>query len=248
MYRHIDHLLKKSRQRKRRQWRRQQNQIKFRIAQDKTQSLGYLYPEIAAEWHTTRNGELTPFDLLPSSEMRVWWLCSSGHEWFTHPGVRIRGHGCPYCAGTLPTIENCLAVVNPDLAKQWDYEKNGDLTPYDVLASSGKKVWWICSEKNHEFPATIDNRNSKKSGCPYCSGRKVCMDNCLATVHPDLAMEWDDEINGDLTPYDVTPGQRIKVGWKCRVKRHTWKATINSRTSKKSGCPYCVGKLKWYGE
>ena len=35
-----------------------------------------------------------------------------------------------------------LAEARPDLAKEWNYEKNGDLKPEDVSCGSGKKVWW----------------------------------------------------------------------------------------------------------
>lgn len=36
-----------------------------------------------------------------------------------------------------------LADERPDLAKEWNYEKNGDLKPEDVSYGSNKKVWWI---------------------------------------------------------------------------------------------------------
>ena len=35
-----------------------------------------------------------------------------------------------------------LAEARPDLAKEWNYEKNGDLKPKDVSCGSNKKVWW----------------------------------------------------------------------------------------------------------
>lgn len=36
-----------------------------------------------------------------------------------------------------------LAEARPDLAKEWNYEKNGDLRPEDVSCGSNKKIWWI---------------------------------------------------------------------------------------------------------
>lgn len=33
---------------------------------------------------------------------------------------------------TKTTFETCLATLHPDLANEWDYEKNGSLTPYNV--------------------------------------------------------------------------------------------------------------------
>ena len=41
--------------------------------------LATLYPELAAEWHPTKNGALTPEQVLAGSEKRVWWQCGRGH-------------------------------------------------------------------------------------------------------------------------------------------------------------------------
>ena len=65
---------------------------------------------------------------------------------------------------------NDLETQNPRLAKEWDYEKNGDLRPSMVLPRSMKKVWWVC-DKGHHFEATIDNR-MVGSGCPICAKEK----------------------------------------------------------------------------
>ena len=56
-------------------------------------------PELAAEWHPTKNGALTPSDVTPGSGKKVWWICQNGHEWETYIYNRKKGHGCPYCAG-----------------------------------------------------------------------------------------------------------------------------------------------------
>tara|TARA_B110000858_G_scaffold198379_2_gene264426 strand:- start:10374 stop:10499 length:126 start_codon:yes stop_codon:yes gene_type:complete len=37
-------------------------------------------------------------------------------------------------------LSNCLANVNSTLTKEWHPTKNGELTPFDVTAGSGKKV------------------------------------------------------------------------------------------------------------
>ena len=63
-----------------------------------------------------------------------------------------------------------LATLNPQLANEWDYEKNGELKPEDFTCGSDKKVWWKC-EKGHEWQATINNRNNG-TGCPICYKEK----------------------------------------------------------------------------
>ncbi len=103
---------------------------------------------------------------------KVWWKCSKGHEWKAVIGSRSKGAGCPMCAGQK-AIEgvNDLATLNPKLAKEWDYEKNGNLFPSQFKPNSGKKVWWKCN-KGHEWQTTISHR-SLGNGCPVCAGKKV---------------------------------------------------------------------------
>ena len=38
-------------------------------------------PELANEWHPTKNGTLTPADVTSASRKNVWWLGKCGHEW-----------------------------------------------------------------------------------------------------------------------------------------------------------------------
>jgi hypothetical protein len=125
--------------------------------------------------------------------------------------------------------------MSPGVAKEWHPTENGTLTPKDVTPNSHQKVWWIC-EEGHAWQASISNRN-KGAGCPYCSGQKVCDDNCLETVNTALAKEWHPTENGTLTPKDVTPNSHQKVWWFCN-KGHEWKARIAHRSSG-SGCPHC---------
>jgi len=48
-----------------------------------TNSLATQYPELATEWHPTKNGNLTPSDVVAGSHKKVWWKCAKGpdHEW-----------------------------------------------------------------------------------------------------------------------------------------------------------------------
>ncbi|MDP6459152.1 MAG: zinc-ribbon domain-containing protein [Candidatus Bathyarchaeota archaeon] len=38
------------------------------------------YPELSKEWHSTRNGDLTPERVTPKRGKKVWWKCSRDHE------------------------------------------------------------------------------------------------------------------------------------------------------------------------
>ncbi len=204
---------------------------------EKESSILFSNPEIAQEWDYAMNGNMKPENYTANSARKVWWKCAKGHQWQAAISNRNKGHGCPYCAGLYVIKgENDLQTVNPLLAKEWNYEKNGNLKPEDFTASSGKKVWWKCS-KGHEWETTISNRH-RGTGCPYCSGNKVLTGyNDLQTLNPVLASEWNYEKNHDLTPADVMPNSGKKVWWKCS-KGHEWQAIIQGR-NKGRGCPIC---------
>lgn len=128
-------------------------------------------PTLATEWNYEKNDGLTPADVMPNSNKKVWWKCSNGHEWRATIYSRNNGNGCSYCAGkNVLKGYNDLQTVAPTLAKEWNYEKNGELTPSDVLPSSNTRVWWKC-RNGHEWQAIINNRK-KGSGCPVCSSER----------------------------------------------------------------------------
>ena len=137
-----------------------------------TNSLVTLYPELAKEWHPTKNGKLTPKNIVSQSHKRIWWKCNeaSDHVWQATPNKRAgSGRGCPMCAGKIAVKSNCLATLNPDVSKEWHPTKNGDLTPYDFTLGSKKRVWWKCPTKGHEWQAAIHSRAAgDETGCARC--------------------------------------------------------------------------------
>lgn len=133
-------------------------------------NLQNLKPEIAKEWHPTKNKNLTPETVTPFSHKRVWWKCSKGHEWQAQVSNRVNARGCPFCSGKRPSKEYNLKALHPNFALEWNERRNGSLTPEEVTPGSGKKVWWQCS-KGHEWIAAIYSRVAGND-CPYCAGRK----------------------------------------------------------------------------
>ena len=147
-------------------------------------SLSYCYPEVAAEWHPTRNGGLTPDRVNKKARLKAWWLGKCGHEWqmtvsartrdpaIRKVGKRIKGQGCPYCAGKKILIGfNDLQSQYPEIATEWHPTKNGDLKPIDVMPGSKKKVWWL-GKCGHEWQAVISARCKSRQGCPLCFQQK----------------------------------------------------------------------------
>ena len=48
---------------------------------DTSNQLKRLFPELAAQWHPTRNPGISPYEFSACSDAVVWWRDASGHEW-----------------------------------------------------------------------------------------------------------------------------------------------------------------------
>jgi very-short-patch-repair endonuclease len=209
----------------------------------KSNSLATLNPELAKEWHPTKNGKLTPYAFTNGSSKKVWWKCDKGddHEWESKISNRtINNNGCSVCSGRTAVKSNCLGTLNSELAKEWHPIKNDKLTPFDVVVSSNKKVWWKCDKgDDHEWEATVNSRNGG-NGCPVCSNYKIVKANCLATFNPGFLKEWHPTKNKYITPFDIGINYTKKVWWKCdKDETHVWEATVLKRKNNR-GCPFCT--------
>ena len=133
-----------------------------------------LFPLIAEQWNSERNGRLTPVDVTAFSNKKVWWKCENGHEWQAIIASRTSNRcQCPYCTGKkVLKGYNDLETLNPRVASEWHPIRNGVLTPDMVSCGSHKKVWWKCCE-GHEWCAVVYSRTgTRQTGCPECAGKK----------------------------------------------------------------------------
>jgi len=199
--------------------------------------LGTVNPSLAREWDYPKNYPLEPKDVFPKSARRVAWICANNHSYSAIISSRSNGTGCPYCGGwSILSGWNDLATVRPALAAEWDFAKNGSMTPDSVGVADLKAAHWICPQ-GHSYEQIIAYR--AQAGCPQCSGRKVIVGiNDLATINPALAKEWDFEKNGELTPMSVSAGSGKKVFWICDQK-HSYDSVIVARM-RGNGCPACA--------
>ena len=127
-----------------------------------------LYPDLLKEWDYTRN-TVDPNKCAPKSNKKYNWICSKGHSYESSIYHRTIGRGCPICSNKriLPGV-NDLATTNPELAEEWNYDKNNGILPSTVSYGSKKRVWWKCKNCGYEWQASIDNR-SRGNGCPQCA-------------------------------------------------------------------------------
>ena len=181
-------------------------------------------PELAKEWHPMKNGDLTPYDVTRGMTKKVWWFLpyddpdTGKHfdfEWQANINNRAsKGSGCPFLMGRVWTGYNDLSSCNPEVAEDWNYEKNG-MDSSEISRNDNRKFWWKCKKCGYEWRASVNNRNSNNRGCPNCSkekqrisyrNSKIDSNGSLADVNPELAKEWHPTKNGELTPYNVTSG------------------------------------------
>jgi hypothetical protein len=140
----------------------------------KTNNLKYFSPQIAKEWHPSKNRNLKPSMFKNGSNKKVWWKCPKGddHEWEAIISNRtLHNHNCPVCSGLKIVSSNSLSTLNPSLASEWHFKKNYPITPNDVGIGTTSLYWWVCKkDSNHIWKTSIYNRNRKNgNGCPFCT-------------------------------------------------------------------------------
>ena len=232
------------------------------VARDKTEileyktlrledSLMYLFPDIAKEWHPSKNGKLTPDLFIPGSSETVWWRCPQcGNEWQSSIVNRTKGHGCDVCAmpKRLSTRKDHILSKRGSIDKEWclldwDYEAN-EYGPEHYTNGSGEIVNWKCRTCGYKWKASIcDRTRDYRSGCPLCSGKVIVSGvNDLPTILPELMQDWDYDNNNGVDPTKVGRGSRLSVSWKCRKCGYIWNAQIYNRANGK-GCPCCASRV-----
>lgn len=130
----------------------------------------------------------------------------------------------------------------PDHLKQeWDYSSNSHLDINKLSSGSAKEAIWVC-EKGHQYPMPIYKRTQGR-GCHYCSNTKILAGyNDLATTHPDLAEQFDLNLNQGKTPQEVFYGTKEAFFWKTSCN-HTWKINPARRAAAKNSCPTCFKNI-----
>lgn len=125
--------------------------------------------------------------------------------------------------------ENSLAVKYPEIASEWDYEKNGTLTPDMFSSGADDVVYWKCP-RGHHYRAQILSR-THGSGCQRCAGlKKKTTEEFrgeMSVVNPSI------EVLGEYT------GNKDGILCRCKICEHEWSPTPNC-VLRGSGCPNCA--------
>lgn len=95
----------------------------------------HTHPEIAKEWHPTKNGELKPENISKGCHTKVWFICDQKHEYKAsvyHRTSPTNKRGCPIC-------------VNKTEKKLYEMLNN----IYDV--QQGAKFEWCRNPENNYY-------------------------------------------------------------------------------------------------
>ena len=141
--------------------------------------------------------------------------------------------------------DNSLAAQFPEIAAEWDYEKNDGINPKMFTPGSNRCVFWKCSNCGHGWKAGINNRTGG-TGCPKCSRKAGSTKK--ASNSPDRLLK----NNALIKEYDFTKNNydldTLKIGshkiawWKCSNCGCEWQADIRVRARGGHKCPNCKAK------
>ena len=232
-------------------------------------SIVSTHPDIAKYWHPTKNGDLKPEQFTKGSHILVWWLCpvkdecKCPHEYETIIYNRIN-QGCPYCSSKKICYHKSLASLHPEIAMQWHPNKNyredaiegeyfpgNQKSPSEISTGSSDAYWWLCTKANckenceHPWYTRVSVRTLENCGCPFCSGRQVCVHNSIVHTDPHIAKLFHPTKN-NFSVETLSPKSNVKPWWLCPKKcnygcLHEWQTSVYHLTTD-TACPCCSGQ------
>ncbi len=122
-----------------------------------------LSPEIASQWHPTKNGTLSRATVSPTSKRNV--VCGHEFQAVVRERDKYQRYRCPICK----TVLDSLAFQYPELADEWAPENS--FTPWHIRPMSTRipePPTWVCrNNPEHRWQAMPASR-IHGSGCPQC--------------------------------------------------------------------------------
>ncbi len=140
----------------------------------------------------------------------------------------------PFC-GMVRKNTVSLRDAQPDIAAEWLYAKNAGWGPDQISRGSKVRAWWECGICHRAYKATITDRTSSGTACPYCASHKVCSDNALAVFHPEIAKEWHPTRNKKFKLEEIMRTSAKRAWWLCSKCNREWNCVVASRTKLDTG-------------
>jgi RNase P subunit RPR2 len=201
------------------------------------------HPEFETYYDTEKNER--PFNTYSNmSNENAWWKCEKGHS-FEQSIMNYSRQGrfeCPVCTNKiLVKGENDLESQYPDLASEFDIEKNGT-TPDMILSShTNAEIWWKCNE-GHEFQRSVWYRVNQVNDCPVCNRSFIIKGvNDFQTAYPDVVKIWDYQKNG-RGPDTISDIDTRKYSFKCTLG-HQYETQLSTAINHNFECLVCTNEI-----
>ena len=221
---------------------------------------------IAKRMLTYRNYEFISIEKV-GNRIIINFKCTKGHIHKKEWAALRKGHGCNICKQTKKQkkkvektiVPDCdcknfnkgkyfghtyvcehynFAILCPEAMKNWCFDLNTDIDPYGLPPGSSVKAHFRCEKYNRTYEQTL-RVIYRGCGCPYCSGRSVCLENSLYTTHPEIAKTWHP--CNKIKPWEVTSGSGEILWWLCDNgnSEHLYERQVVNQTERNGRCPCC---------
>lgn len=133
---------------------------------------------------------------------------------------------------------NSLATLYPEVADEWNTEKNGAITPSMVSYGSNVPYWWKCSICQREWSAAVADRTVGGKGCSKCAKAKLSKQ--FKKKH-EVFIEQLKTVNPNLEPLEECKLTHDKILIRCKICSYEWPAAP-ANLLRGRACPKCSRK------
>jgi len=201
-------------------------------------SLAAIAPNVAAEWHATKNA-VKPEEIAADHVMNAWWTCPNGHEYQATIRARTQGdRRCPTCYGgwSLDNIRAFVKSLVGNLDKLNPSELFALAMQAGVLKDKGKP--FVMALTNGRFP--IEELEK------FANGQPSIVDKFAAGTIDPLTLELVDKAEGGLrAPAPIDPyalpaapdGVHDDTGATVDVSKQVDTAALEAEARAKTGDP-----------
>ena len=162
-------------------------------------------PDIAREWHPTKNLDLQPTDVTSGSNKRVWWKCSRcGHEWQSIIAKRTSFHSklrmsdCPNCSAAFGTSfpeQSVFFYVRKAFgdAENRYHGETFDVSEFDIFIPSLQTAIEYDGKAYHSSEKSLKREMEKYTACQEHNVRLIrikeqnavnpACDHCIITEY-----------------------------------------------------------------
>jgi YHS domain-containing protein len=218
-------------------------------------------------WDYEKNGSIKPIDVMKGSGKKYYFNCYKCKHSFNTDISNVTGKGqrwCPYCCHSPKLCKDieCDFCFNNSFAsfkgetsdgklkvECWDYEKNSNIIPRNIIKGTNIKYYFNCDKCNHSF----NNIPSSNNWCAFCVNQKLCTNNkcnmCFnnsfasfegKTSNDKLKIDyWDYTKNGVTIPRNIFQNASSRYWFKCNNCYHSFNSTPNNMIRTNCWCPYC---------